>query len=152
MSTVQFEMPLVQLFRGKLKSFFPTTIYRLLPHFFFLFTTFSVLKTLKTTSSFLQHLFPLLLQQTSFFTQKMTSSSLIKRQPQVPSASKLKGSIFRDGPTYVPEPRMQEEKYAIWFSQVLIPYSIACIVHAFMGLLPRLNKKSHNLESFCLSS
>lgn len=32
---------------------------------------------------------------------------------------------------------MQEEKVVIWFSQVLIPYSIAGIAHVFMGPLAR---------------
>lgn len=46
---------------------------------------------------------------------------------------------------------MQEEKTKNWFSHVLIAYSNACTVHAFMGHLPRSNKKPRDLKFFsCL--
>lgn len=54
----------------------------------------------------------------------MAYISLTKHQLEVPFGAKLKAPIFRDGDTYVQKHLMQEEKYVIWFSQVLIPYSV----------------------------
>lgn len=78
----------------------------------------------------------------------MTSDSLPKHQPSVPSAATLKSLILKDDRTYIPKPPMQEEKSTVWFSQILIPYSLYGNVHAFMSPLPQPNKKLHNSENF----
>lgn len=81
----------------------------------------------------------------------MASGSNTKRQPHVPFSDKLNGTILRDGRTYVPKPHMEELKHVIWFSQVLIPYSLTFTAHVFMGPLPKPSKKQTSYESFFLS-
>lgn len=49
---------------------------------------------------------------------------------------------------YVPEPLLQEEKAVIWKSQVLIPFTICEITHAFSGPFPDINTNMAKVSEF----
>ena len=80
----------------------------------------------------------------------MTSSSnsgAEKSNPN-PSSAAIDGPIFSGGHSYVPKPLMKTKKKNIWNSQVLIPFSLACVTNAFSGHLPRYSAKSKELKEF----
>lgn len=62
--------------------------------------------------------------------------------------ARIKEPLLIDNHTYVSEPPLKEEKRRLWYSDVLIPCSIAGTTFTFMGLLPRHVKKPYSLRSF----
>lgn len=79
---------------------------------------------------------------------KTSSCPIIRCAQSIPFAVDISSPILEENHTYVPKPPMEEEKRKIWYSQVLIPYSIACNTCAFMGTLRRHIRKPRLLEHF----
>lgn len=126
-------------------------IYTLLQRLFSI-STISFSQNLRNSFEILCSFYYYLLK-ISFFSNSsqasiITSSSIPKCALCVPSAANIPCHILKHDHTYVPEPLNEEEKRDIWYSQVLIPYSIIGNTYAFMGPLPKHNKKPRIWEHF----
>lgn len=71
----------------------------------------------------------------------------MKKQFQVSFGTDIKGIVFFDNHTNVPEPPMTKN-IVIWASQALIPFSILGSTHAFLGPLPISSVKYNKLKDF----
>lgn len=72
----------------------------------------------------------------------------IKLPPHISFTADIPDLILIDNHTYVLDPSTDEEKRKLWYSHVLIPYSISSITCTFMGFLPRSIRKSWILKYF----
>lgn len=67
---------------------------------------------------------------------------------EIPLVASITRFILAGNKLYVPEPPLQEEKILIWKSQVLIPFTISDIMHAFSGPFPDLNMNVAKTSEF----
>lgn len=131
-------------FREKLKSLPICGYLYVPPMFYFLFQHFPFLNPIK---NFLQLLLSTFNFQNFFSTssQKSTMASvhIVKHALSILSTTDILEAILEGNHIYVPKPAIEKEKRKIWYSQVLIPYSISSNICAFMVSLPMHIRKPH---------
>ena len=76
----------------------------------------------------------------------MAYGCVIKLDPSIVSTADIPGPILIDNRAYVPDSYIEEDKRKIWYTQVLIAYSISGTTCTFMGLFPMHIRKPQVLE------
>lgn len=76
------------------------------------------------------------------------SSKNSKKQSTLAPVHKIPGPTIVGNQQYIPEPPLEEEKWCIYQSQVLISISIFGMKHAILGPLPYVNVNPAKLKEF----